>query len=312
MRNAAINAVKELAKKDRNIVLISGDLGFGVLDMFRNEMPEQYFNAGICEQNMSSMAAGMALEGKKVYTYSIGNFPTLRCIEQIRNDICYHNANVTVMAVGGGFAYGSLGMSHHATEDIAIMRSLPNMRVFTPADAREAKMIVYKAAELEAPCYIRLNKGGEPDIHQSNSKLEDYKIGQAIQLRKGQDICLMSAGAAGAITIETIKAAQVLEHQGVEAAVYSFPSIKPIDNEVIKESMEKYKYIFTIEEHNVIGGFGSAVAEIMAEAGGKGQLVRIGLPDVYSSMVGSQSYLRYVYHMDSQGIIEKVLGAVNG
>lgn len=309
MRNAAIDAVKELAKNDRNVVLISGDLGFGVLDTFRNEMPEQYFNAGICEQNMSSMAAGMALEGKRVYTYSIGNFPTLRCIEQIRNDICYHSANVTIMAVGGGFAYGSLGMSHHATEDIAIMRSLPNMRVFTPADAWEAKMIVYKAAELESPCYIRLNKGGEPDIHQSGAKLEDYKIGQAIQLRKGQDICLMSSGA---ITIEAVKAAQVLEYQGVEATVYSFPSIKPIDSEVIKESVEKYKYIFTIEEHNVIGGFGSAVAEIMAEAGGGGKLVRIGLPDTYSSIVGSQSYLRHVYHMDSQAIVEKVIETVHG
>lgn len=309
MRNAAINAVKELAKDDRNVILISGDLGFGVLDRFRNEMPEQYFNAGICEQNMSSMAAGMALEGKRVYTYSIGNFPTLRCIEQIRNDICYHNANVTIMAVGGGFAYGSLGMSHHATEDIAIMRSLPNMKVFVPADAREAKMIVHKAAELESPCYIRLNKGGEPDIHKSDAELEDYKIGQAIQLRKGNDICLMSVGA---ITIEAIKAAQVLEHQGVGVSVYSFPSVKPIDAEVIKDSMEKHKYIFAIEEHNVIGGFGSAIAEIMAESGGRSKLVRIGLPDVYSSMVGSQAYLRHVYHMDSQAIVEKILGTVNG
>lgn len=308
MRDAAIKAVEELARKNKNVILISGDLGFGVLDNFRSEMPEQYYNAGICEQNMSSMAAGMAMEGKQVYTYSIGNFPTLRCIEQIRNDICYHNANVTIMAVGGGFAYGSLGMSHHATEDIAIMRSLPNMRVFTPADAIEARIIVYEAAKLEAPCYIRLNKGGEPSIHQSYTKLDEYEIGHAIQLKSGDDVCLMSAGA---ITIEAMKAAEILEQKGLSASVYSFLCVKPIDTDVIKECAKKYSCIYTIEEHNIVAGFGSAVSEVMTEENVKAKLIRIGLPDVYSSIVGSQSYLRCMYHMDSQSISETVLKTID-
>lgn len=304
MRNAAVEAIEQLAKRDKNVILISGDLGFGVLDHFRSEMPNQYFNAGICEQNMSSLAAGLALEGKKVYTYSIGNFPTLRCLEQIRNDICYHNANVTIVAVGGGFAYGSLGMSHHATEDIAIMRSLPNMRVFAPADAIEARAIVYKAAELQAPCYIRLNKGGEPIIHQSDVEVENYQVGQAIQLRQGKDVCLMSVGT---ITAEAVRAAEVLEKQGIRTAVYNFLSVKPIDIDLIKDCARRYKFICTIEEHNVIGGFGSAVSEVISEEGTGTRLIRIGLPDVYSSVVGSQAYLRNVYQMDSQAIVKKVM-----
>lgn len=307
MREAAVKALTELAEKDREVLLLSGDLGYGVLDTFRSKMPEQYFNVGICEQNMSSLAAGLALEGKKVYTYSIGNFPTLRCIEQIRNDICYHNANVTIIAVGGGFAYGSLGMSHHATEDIAIMRSLPNMRVFTPADAAEARAVILKTAEIQAPCYVRLNKGGEPDIHQSYDELADYETGRALQLREGTDICIMSAGA---ITIEAVKAAENLESFGISAAVYSFPSVKPIDEKVIKECAKKYGYILTVEEHNIVGGFGSAVAEIVAEGVGKARVIRIGLQDIYSSIVGSQSYLRHVYGMDSEAITNKVLNLI--
>ncbi len=307
MRDAIIKAIETLARNDKNIILISGDLGFGVLDHFRTEMPEQYFNAGVCEQNMTSMAAGMALEGKKVYTYSIGNFPTLRCIEQIRNDICYHNANVTIIAVGGGFAYGSLGMSHHATEDIAIMRSLPNMKVFTPADAAEANLIAYQTAKLNAPCYIRLNKGGEPNIHSSYEAVENYKLGQAIPLRKGADVCLFSAGA---ITMEAMKAAQILAAKQIETAVYSFPSVKPIDVATLDICAETYKYIFTVEEHNNIGGFGSAVSEIISEKHTRPQIIRIGLPDVYSSIVGSQDYLRHVYHMDGQSIAQKIIETI--
>lgn len=303
MRNAAIKALTELAKNNKDVILLSGDLGYGVLDNFRDKFPNQYFNAGICEQNMASMASGLALEGKSVYIYSIGNFPTLRCIEQIRNDICYHDANVTIIAVGGGFAYGSLGMSHHATEDIAVMRSLPNMRVFTPADAIEAQMVVHKAAEIQKPCYIRLNKGGEPLIHSAIDALKEYKIGDAISLLQGDDVCLMVAGA---IAGEAIKASKELEKAGISAAVYSFPSVKPIDEKVIRKCAERYPYIITIEEHNIIGGFGSAVAEVVAGLRGKAGVIRVGLQDTYSGLVGSQSYLRHVYGMDSNAIVKKV------
>lgn len=303
MRNAAIGALTDLARQNKNVILLSGDLGYGVIDNYRAEMPEQYYNAGICEQSMSSIAAGLALEGKAVYTYSIANFPTLRCIEQIRNDICYHNANVKIMSVGGGFAYGSLGMSHHATEDIAIMRSLPNMKVFVPADAAEAEMIVKRTAEIMGPCYIRMNKGREPAIHQSGSELTDYALNQFIPLAEGADICIL---ATGPIVKEAIDALEVLKAEGIMPAVYSCPCVKPIDEIKIKECAEKYRYIFTVEEHNIIGGFGSAVSEIIASLDSRACVIRMGLKDTYSSIVGSQQYLRHVYEMDSEAIVKKV------
>lgn len=303
MRNAAIGVIKDVAQKDKDVLLISGDLGFGLLDTFRSELPEQYFNAGICEQNMASIAAGLALEGKKVYTYSIGNFPTMRCLEQIRNDICYHNANVKILAVGGGFAYGSLGMSHHATEDIAIMRSLPNMRVFAPADPIEAEIITKKLYDLKAPCYIRLNKGGESNIHTSLKELEDYRLGDAILVKSGKDVCLM---ATGAITVEAVRAADILWNKGIDVSVYSFPSIKPLDCHTVLECSKNFKEIYTIEEHNVVGGFGSAVAEVLAESGNLSRINRIGLQDIYSDVVGSQTYLRGIYGLDGESIAKYI------
>ena len=164
MRNHLINELTAIAKKDKDVMLIAGDLGFGVLNEFMETLPDQFINAGICEQNMASVAAGLALEGKKVYVYSIGNFPGIRCLEQVRNDICYHNANVKIIVVGGGFAYGQLGMSHHATEDLSIMRSLPNMTVYSPSDPLEAVDVIREAYATEGPGYIRLGKGGENRI----------------------------------------------------------------------------------------------------------------------------------------------------
>lgn len=305
MRNAVIKYVLKLARRDRNVLLISGDLGYGVLDDFRKELPKQYFNAGICEQSMSSIAAGLALNGKKVYTYSIGNFPTLRCLEQIRNDICYHEANVKIIAVGGGFAYGALGMSHHATEDIAIMRSLPHMMVFSPADAREAELVAKQTAKTLLPCYIRLNKGGEPMLHNTLLDSEKYVIGQGIPLREGKDACILCTGA---IAMEAIEAAEKLwNHQGLTTAVYSFPCIKPLDELLIASCAKHFRYILTVEEHNIIGGFGSAVAEAVTKVGAPVKVVRMGLEDRYSSIVGEQSYLRHVYGIDSEAIVRKVL-----
>lgn len=302
MRNTVVEYIEKFAKKDRNVILISGDLGYGVLDSFRKNLPDQYFNAGISEQNMASVAAGLALEGKKVYLYSIGNFPTLRCIEQIRNDICYHNVNVKIVAVGGGFAYGSLGMSHHATEDIAMMRCLPNMMVFAPADAAEAEAVIKEVMREDGPCYIRLNKGGEPLLH-GTDRLLDYNLGKAIPMMSGSEVCLM---AAGAIVGEALKAAEMLEKLGLTTALYSFPSIKPIDRECIFECVKKFEVIYTIEEHNVMGGFGSAVCEAVAECGAAVRVKRIGLKDTYSDMVGTQRFLRSYYGMDSKAIVEYV------
>ena len=301
MRDTFVKTLLEIAKKDKNVYIITGDLGFGVLKPFWEELPNQIINAGIAEQNMTSIAAGLALQGKTVYTYSIGNFPTLRCIEQIRNDCAYHNANVKVVCVGGGFVYGSLGMSHHATEDIAMMRALPDVAVLAPGDLVEAECATKAIYEYQGTCYLRLGRGGEKRIHE---KIEGFAIGKAIEIKKGEKVAVFSTGA---IFDEVNDACEELKKQGINPTIYTFPSVKPIDKDVILECAKTHKAIITVEEHNLSGGFGSAVAEVLSESDGvKAKLVRIALDDRYSCIVGSQKYLRKQYSIDSKAIIEKI------
>lgn len=301
MRDTFVRTLLEIAKKDKNVYIITGDLGFGVLKPFWTELPDQIINAGIAEQNMTSIAAGLAMQGKTVYTYSIGNFPTLRCIEQIRNDCAYHNANVKVVCVGGGFVYGSLGMSHHATEDIAMMRSLPDVTVLAPGDLVEAEAATKAIYETPGTCYLRLGRGGEKRIHE---KLDCFTIGKAIEIQKGEKVAVFSTGA---IFDEVNEACEELKVQGIIPTVYTFPTVKPIDKEVILECAKTHKAIVTVEEHNLSGGFGSAVAEVLAETDGvKAKLVRVALDDRYSCIVGSQKYLRKQYSIDAKAIIERV------
>ena len=301
MRDTFVRTLLEIAKKDKNVYIITGDLGFGVLKPFWTELPDQIINAGIAEQNMTSIAAGLAMQGKTVYTYSIGNFPTLRCIEQIRNDCAYHNANVKVVCVGGGFVYGSLGMSHHATEDIAMMRSLPDVTVLAPGDLVEAEAATKAIYEMPGTCYLRLGRGGEKRIHE---KLDGFTIGKAIEIQKGEKVAVFSTGA---IFDEVNEACEELKVQGIIPTVYTFPTVKPIDKDVVLECAKTHKAIVTVEEHNLSGGFGSAVAEVLAETDGvKAKLVRVALDDRYSCIVGSQKYLRKQYSIDAKAIIEKV------
>lgn len=301
MRDTFVRTLLEIAKKDKNVYIITGDLGFGVLKPFWTELPDQIINAGIAEQNMTSIAAGLAMQGKTVYTYSIGNFPTLRCIEQIRNDCAYHNANVKVVCVGGGFVYGSLGMSHHATEDIAMMRSLPDVTVLAPGDLVEAECATKAIYEMPGTCYLRLGRGGEKRIHE---KLDGFTIGKAIEIQKGEKVAVFSTGA---IFDEVNDACEELKTEGIIPTIYTFPTVKPIDKKVILECAKTHKAIVTVEEHNLSGGFGSAVAEVLAEeCGVMAKLVRVALDDRYSCIVGSQKYLRKQYSIDAEAIIEKV------
>lgn len=306
MRDTFVKTLIELAKQDKNIELVTGDLGFGVLKPYWEALPNQFTNAGIAEQNMTSLAAGMSLAGKTVFTYSIGNFPTLRCLEQIRNDCAYHNANVKIVCVGGGFVYGSLGMSHHATEDIAVLRALPNVSVFAPADLTEAEAVTKAIAKYDGTCYLRLGRGGEKRIHQ---KIENFQIGKAIKVKSGSKIAIFSTGA---IFEEVNSACDILNSSGIDPAVYTFPTIKPIDTEAIKECAENFEFIVTCEEHNIIGGFGSAVAEILSELKNKkAVLLRIGLNDEYAIKVGNQQYLRQQYGMNAENIASKIKVELN-
>ena len=304
MRDTFFATLSQLAKENKNIEVVTGDLGFGVLKPFWEAHPDQIINAGIAEQNLTSVAAGMALEGKTVFTYSIGNFPTLRCLEQIRNDCAYHNANVKVVCVGGGFVYGSLGMSPHATEDIAVMRALPDVTVLCPGDLVEAKAVTKAIASYPGTCYVRLGRGGEKKIHPDNI---DFEIGKAIKVQDGEEIAIFSTGA---IFEEVSEACEILKESGINPTVYTFPTVKPIDEKTIREIAESHKLIVTCEEHNLSGGFGSAVAEVLAELPAHARLLRMGMNDQYCTIVGDQKYLRDQYGISGKKIAEKILHEV--
>lgn len=304
MRDTFVRTLIALAKENPNIELITGDLGFGVLKPFWERLPDQFINAGIAEQNMTSAAAGMALEGKTVFTYSIGNFPTLRCLEQIRNDCAYHGANVKIVCVGGGFVYGSLGMSHHATEDIAVMRALPGVAVLCPGDLVEAEEATKAIAKYPGTCYLRLGRGGEKRTH---DHIDNFEIGKAIKIHDGEKIAIFSTGA---IFEEVADAEAILAEHDIYPTVYTFPTVKPIDRAVIARCAADFDMIVTVEEHNIVGGFGSAVAEVLAELPERARLLRIGIHDTYSSIVGSQKYLRSQFGLDSGGIATQVLEAL--
>ena len=305
MRDTFVKTLIEEAKKDSNIELVTGDLGFGVLKPYFEQLPNQFTNAGIAEQSMTGIAAGMALCGKTVFTYSIGNFPTLRCIEQIRNDCAYPHANVKIVCVGGGFVYGSLGMSHQATEDIAIMRALPEVTVVCPGDLVEAAEATKAIAHIPGTVYLRLGRGGEKRIH---DKIENFQIGKAIKIQDAKDDCdkKVALFSTGAILDEATDAAKMLEQAGIGVEEYSFHTVKPIDKDVIIDCAKRYDYIVTVEEHNIVGGFASAVSEVITDSDEKAKLIKIGLNDEYCSKVGNQKYLRTQYGMVAEDIVNKV------
>ncbi len=306
MRTAFIETLFELAQQDSRIVLIVGDLGFGVVFPFMEHLPDQFVNVGVAEQNMTGMATGMALSDKIVFTYSIANFPILRCLEQIRNDVCYHNANVKIVSVGGGMAYGSLGPSHHATEDIAIMRTLPNIIVISPGDPIETQLATCALVKHYGPVYLRLGRAGEPTVHTSEPA---FQLGKAITVRQGNDITLITTGGQ---LYDTVTVADILAKQGIQARVLSMHTIKPLDIKAILTAAQETSAIFTIEEHSVIGGLGGAVAEVLMEADSRPRYFkRIGLNDTFSSLVGDQNYLRSQYSLDATGIINTIQSTLN-
>ena len=300
MRDAFVRALLGEMEKDERVILITGDLGFGVLQPVWDRFPDRIINAGIAEQGMVGMAAGLASNGRIVLVYSIGNFPTLRPLEQIRNDCAYPGANVKIVCVGGGFVYGSLGMSHHATEDMSIMRALPGVTCFAPGDPAEAEAVTRTAIRTEGTCYIRLGRGNEPKVHEQ--PVTDWYLPAPLTIRKGTDIAILSTGG---ILTQTAEAARILEERGISAEVVSFPCFKPMDRDAVKRLTERFSILVTAEEHNVTGGFGSAVCEVTAELGNGCRIYRVGLKDRYTAVVGNQQYLREVYGMDAESIADR-------
>jgi transketolase len=253
----------------------------------------------VAEQNMIGLAAGMALSGKIVFTYSIANFPTLRCLEHIRNDICYHDANVKVVSIGGGFAYGSMGTTHHATEDLGVMRMLPNMLVVAPGDPVETAAATRALTDYPRPSYLRLGKAGEPVVHHGPI---DFHLGKAIQLRPGSDVTLVSTGG---MLHTAVAVADQLASEGIDARVLSMHTIKPLDDEAVIAAAQETNAILTIEEHSIIGGLGSAVAELLAETDKvRVPFKRLGIPSRFSPRVGTQEYLLQENRLNVEAIVE--------
>ena len=304
MRDAFVKTLAELADSDPDVFLVNGDLGFGVLNDFIENRPTQYVNAGVAEQNMTGLAAGMALEGARTYTYSIGNFTTLRCLEQLRNDVCYHEANVTAVAIGGGFSYGQLGMSHFATEDLAILRALPGMTVVAPSDPWQAVELTKQMYAKAGPAYLRIDKdkAGLPEAP------EDVTLGKVRTVRKGGDATVFTTGA---ILVEALAAAEELAGDGIELTLVDVHTIKPFDAEGVIEAAQATGVVVTLEEHTVVGGLGSAVAEALMDAGVAPKFFkRMGVADLYPSIVGDQRYLRKAYGLDSGALAQVVRAAL--
>ena len=301
MRDSFIHTLNTLAPRYPNLMLLTGDLGFGVLNDFIARYPRQFLNMGVAEQNMSGVAAGLALEGHIVFTYSIGSFPTLRCLEQIRNDICYHGANVKIVTVGGGMSYGAVGMSHHATEDIAALRSLPGMTVLSPGDLWEAAEATRFLLRQEGPAYLRLDKSfAQPTVRPD----EVFEAGRIRTVREGSNVTL---AATGGILCEALLASELLAGSGISCRVLSVHTIKPLDSETLVAAAIQTHGLVTIEEHTVEGGLGGAVAEVLMEAGTLPRFfLRMGLRNCFSSEVGSQRYLRKVHDLDAASIAKTV------
>ena len=296
MRDTFIRMLLEIARENPRVILMTGDLGFKVLDEFRAECPRQFYNVGVAEQNLTGVAAGLALSGHVVFTYSIGNFPTLRCLEQVRNDVCYHNADVKIVTVGGGMAYGSLGFSHFATEDLAILRALPGMTVVAPGDPVEVEKLVPQIFDKPGPVYLRLGRAGEKRIHDPTTEVI---LGKPTEARAGKDVLLLTTGGMLPVALE---AAEMLEEDRIDAAVVSVHTLKPLDGETICNLASRFAAVITCEEHTVLGGLGGAVAEVLLEAGVVTRFRRFGLPATFPIGVGSQDHMRTVNQLDADSL----------
>lgn len=304
MRTAFINTLHELAKKDKNIFLLNGDLGFSVLEEFTKAYPDRSLNMGVAEANMMGVAAGLALSGKTVFVYSIIPFVTARVFEQARNDIALQKANVKIVGVGSGLTYGQLGPTHHSIEDIALMRALPNMTIVCPGDPFETAEATKALAALKGPAYLRIGKKGEPVVHK-HAPL--FKIGKGILIRKGNMATLIATGnmlpTASTIVDELAK-------RGKKMRLISMHTIKPLDERIIKKAMRETPAIFTLEEHNVIGGLGSAVAEVLAENNQSKKTTyfhRFGINDRFTPIAGSQDFLRAHHDLSCEAITNQIL-----
>lgn len=305
MRKEVVRTIYKQALLDDKVIFITGDLGHDSINEFRKNLPKQYINAGIAEQNIIGIAVGLALSGNRVFVYSIAPFITMRCYEQIKVDVCYQNVGIVIIGVGAGYAYSTCGSTHHAIEDIAVMRALPNMQIYSPSNPLEARLLTEYLLTVRHPAYLRIGKGGEPPAE------KDYTItpGKGLVMRTGYDITIFSTGA---IIQEAFKAASILEARDISAEIINIHTIKPIDEEIIVDRARLRKGIFVLEEHNILGGLGGAIAEIISEANTitKPIFKRFGVPDKYVHLAGSQNFMRQQCGITGEQIADQILSSI--
>jgi len=302
MRNAFASELTELAEQDKRLVLLMGDIGNHLFDRYKDLYPDRFYNCGVAEANMISVAAGLASCGFRPVCYTITPFATTRCLEQIRIDLCYHHVSAIVVGTGSGLSYASLGATHHSCEDIAILRVLPGIKVLCPGDPMEVRGCIRAALLNEGPVYMRIGKKGEPTVHES---VPDITIGKSLMLREGETVAILSTGNTLPLALE---AATELDSLGLSTEVVSFPTVKPLDDDYLRYAFGRFQLIATIEEHSILGGFGGSVAEWLSETGnGKVQYLRFGTADEFLYVAGDQAYARERYGLTRDHVVSTIV-----
>ncbi len=305
MKTAYINTLTELMRKDKKLITVTADMGFSVYEAMQQEFPERFINTGVTEQATTSFSAGLALTGWKVFMYAQGIFATTRCFEQVRLDIAYQHLNVKIVGVNAGFSLNQLGTSHFALEDVALMRTLPGMTIFTPGDPVEMKWAVEKSYEIDGPTYLRYSKMGNTVIHTKNTKLT---IGQPTKITQGKDATLLVSGG---ILETAMKVVHELKKQKLEVSLYSVPTVKPLDEKTYVGILKRSKYVFSLEEHSIVGGLGSAIAELMSENKIHVPFLRLGAPDRFTSITGSIEYLHDYNGLSTDKLTTTISNSLN-
>lgn len=299
MRNAFAAELTKLAAADDRIILLSGDIGNRLFDEFKDKFPKRFLNCGVAEANMMGVAAGLASDGFRPVVYTIAPFVTTRCLEQIRDDVCYPKLPVTIVAVGAGLSYASLGATHQSLEDISLLRSMPDMTVVCPADAMEVHAALGQAIALGAPIYLRMGKKGEPIVH---SEIPNFEIGKSIRLRDGTDACILTTGTTAQLALEV---ADHLTAMGSSIRVENVHTVKPLDETVLAECLSNFDTVATVEEHSLVGGFGSAVSEWIVDMGMPNvTLLRFGTQDMFIHEATDQAHARSLHGLTVERITE--------
>ena len=302
MRNAFAAEITEIAGKDERLILLMGDIGNHLFDRYKERYPERFYNCGVAEANMIGVAAGLASSGFRPVCYTITPFATTRCLEQIRVDLCYHRVPVVVVGTGAGLSYASLGATHHSCEDLAMLRVLPEMTVLCPGDPLEVRACIRAAVKADGPVSMRIGKKGEQAIHE---EVPEIKIGKCTVVKEGTSVCLLNAGNTLPLALQ---AATELDALGFPTEVVSFHSIKPLDEDYLSRAFTRFYVVATVEEHSILGGLGSSVAEWISERNGtKPQFFRFGTSDEFLRVAGDQAYARKLYGLTAENLVMRVV-----